>query len=253
MPLIVSGVALAAKLGTDIYRGVQANKERKKAQSQLDKLAKTPIPQYSVSPEVQSYYSQAASEAANPQGFSGAETAAFNQNVARNTNTQYANAVNRAGGQASQYIANLLNMNNLNAYNQFAAQGEGIRRGNRQAAFGRQAQGMSQIQNVNNMNTQSQLQRRLMVEQALGGTIAQQKQNIDNMWKGIGDTAGNVGGFALGGGFGAKNAQPTVPTGFNTTQNFSGMNQANYGFNGTGFNPNFRAKVDMFGNPIYTY
>ena len=253
MPIII-GSGLALKLGTDIYRGVQANKQGKEAKKQLKELTATPAPTYSVVPELQNFYAQAAFEAANPQAFSGAETATFNQNLARNTNTQYANAVNRAGGQSSQFVASLLNANNLNAINQFSAQGENTRRGNRQAAFGRQGQAVSQIQNVNNMNTQAQINRRLMIEQALGGAIAQSRQNVDAMWKSFGDLGGNVAGYAMGGGFGGTDGTDgggqAVMQPYTSSNYYSGMTPMNYNLGSPSFNPSFKPKVDMFGRPI---
>jgi len=192
MPFTVAAIAGGVKLGSDVIRGIRADKERGRLQGQLDELSKTPIPQYMVSPELRAMYSQASSESMNPQGFSGAETAGFNQRLGNIQNTQYNNAVNRSGGQMGRFIGGVLNTQATNASNQFAAQGEQFRRMNRQSALGRQASASSQIQNVGNMNTAAQLQRRMMIEQALGRSIAMQKQNIDNAWGGMGDLAGNV-------------------------------------------------------------
>jgi hypothetical protein len=84
-----------------------------------------------------------------------------------------------------------------------------------------------------------------MVEQALGRSIAQQKQNIDNTWKSVGDTAGMVGGYGMSGGF-AK----TGNTGgymFDPANTGSGMNEMQYHLDGgQNFNPNFRRPI----NPI---
>lgn len=205
MPLTVGVIAggTALKLGSDIFRGIRSNRERKRQQSQLDELQKQPIPQYMVSPELRAMYSQASNEAMNPQGFSGAETLGFNQRLGSIQNTQYNNAVNRAGGQMGRFIGGVLNSQATGASNQFAAQGEQIRRMNRQSALGRQAGATSQIQNIGNMNTAAQLQRRLMIEQALGRSIATQKQNIDRAWGGLGELGGNVAGYAIGSMMGA--------------------------------------------------
>jgi len=198
MPLTIGLIGGGIKLGSDIVRGVRANKKRKQLEGQLSELQKQPIPQYMVSPELRAMYSQASSESMNPQGFSGAETAGFNQRLGNIQNTQYNNAVNRSGGQMGRFIGGVLNTQATNASNQFAAQGEQFRRANRQSALGRQGSAISQIQNVGNMNTAAQLQRRMMIEQALGRSISMQNQNIDNAWGGLGDLGGNVAGYAVG-------------------------------------------------------
>lgn len=181
---------------------VRADRERKRQEKKLKELQKQPRPTYGVTPELQGYYNQASSEVLNPQGFSGAERGAFNQQMGQNYNTQYANAVGRAGGQTGSFINNVLTANNLNAGNQFAVSDANLRRQNRQSAFNRQSYGVGQIQNIDNMNTQADLNYRLMTEQALGGAIAQQKQNISNAISSVGQSGSMMAGYGAGGGGG---------------------------------------------------
>lgn len=207
MPVITATLLMAAKVGTDIARGVRADRERARIQSQLNELNRQALPEYGVTDPIRGLYGQAMTEAMNPQGFSGAETARFQQNLGQGFNTQMMNAGNRSGGQMSRFIATGLGGNMTNAMNQFAAQDQSIARGNRLAALNRAGGFANTMQRVDNMNTQFAMQRRMMLEQALGRGLAMQKQNIDSAIKGVGDTAGMAGGYAM---MGAMGVPPTT-------------------------------------------
>jgi hypothetical protein len=105
--------------------------------------------------------------------------------------------VNRAGGQTGSFVNNVLSAQNTNAINDFSVADANLTRQNRNAALSRQYGALGQIQNVDNMNNQNDLNYRLMQEQALGGAIAQQKQNISGMWSGIAGLGGTVAGYGL--------------------------------------------------------
>lgn len=207
MPLIAAAIGGGLNLGVTAFRGMNASNERDKQQARLDALTATPLPKFKVSDEIKSIYGQAASEAANPMGFSGAEKNAFNQNLAQNYNTSIYNAINRTGGQTGRFANAVLSGNNVNAMNTFASNDASLARQNRMAALSRMMSGANTIQGIDNQNSQAEIQRRLMTEQALGGAVAQQSQNVDQAWKSVGDLGAMTAGYALsgyGGGAGGK-------------------------------------------------
>jgi hypothetical protein len=236
MPLTIAAIGGAINLGTTAYRGYQASKERDRQQARLDTLSATALPKYKVSDEINSIYGQAASEAANPMGFSGAEKNAFNQNLGQNYNTQFYNAVNRTGGQTGRFANAVLSGNNINAINSFASNDASLARQNRMAALSRQMSAANTIQGVGNANSQADIQRRLMTEQALGGAVAMQNQNIDQAWKSIGDLGAMGAGYALSG-YGGGGRVGKTPTNDVSGNIFNGQygftepqEQFNYGF-----------------------
>jgi hypothetical protein len=186
---------LVGSIGTGIYQGVSSDRERAKQQRNLDRLAATPKPKFGVAPQIGNIYTQASNEAANPQGYSGAETLGFQELMGRNYNTQYNNAVNRTGGQTGRFANAVLSANNLGAMNDFAARDAQIARANRQSALGRQGMAANVYQRAADNNTQADWNYRLMTEQALGGAIAQQKQNMNNTWNSVGNAFGTIGGY----------------------------------------------------------
>ena len=199
MPLIAAAIGGGINLGVTAFRGYNASQERDRQQARLDTLSATPLPKYKVSDEINSIYGQAASEAANPMGFSGAEKNAFNQNIAQNYNTQFYNAVNRTGGQTGRFANAVLSGNNINAMNTFASNDAALARQNRMAALSRQMSAARDINNVGLQNTQADIQRRLMTEQNLGGAVGMQNQNIDQALKSVGDLGAMAAGYALSG------------------------------------------------------
>lgn len=216
---IGGGAALSTGIG--IGRARKADKERGRQQERLDALLKQDLPKFKRTNELGQFYSQAATEALNPQGFTGAETAAFNQNLGTLQNTQMQNAINRAGGQTGRFIGGVLNTQGINALNQFAVNDAQLARQNRMAALGRQGNAISQFQNIENQNAAAEIQRRLLTEQMLGGAIAQQKQNIDNAWKSVGDLGALATGYGLSGALGGAGGGGTNPNALKARTRFT--------------------------------
>lgn len=185
----------------NIFNYYQANKAQERAQKQLDELNRQPVPQYGVDPAWKRYYQQATNQAANPMGFTGAETGSFQQNLARTLAAQRANATQLSGGNLGRAINSMNVGANINGLNTFAGQDAALRRQQQNAAYGRQAQGAGVFQNVGNMNTQTALSRRLMQEQALGNAVRQQRDYQQNIVGGMsGDLLGaGVTGLLYGG------------------------------------------------------
>jgi hypothetical protein len=120
-----------------------------------------------------------------PQGFTGAEAAQFQQRIAAGQEAARRNAISLGGSSVARAVGGALGSANLAAENQFAAQGAGMARSQRNLGFGRFMQGAGVAQGVDQMNTQQALQRRMMLEQAYGAAARQaadqQRQFIQGM------------------------------------------------------------------------
>jgi hypothetical protein len=194
-PLVIGG---AAKL----YGGYQAYQGEQDARNQLNRLNQQPVPKYNVNSAIARLYGGAANEVARPVGYTGAEINAFNQNIGRGLNTQRANAMNFSGGSGSRAINSVLGGNQLNAYNTFAGQDAALARQYRNAAFSRLMGAGNTMQNIDNQNTQTALQRRLMQEQLLGNAISSNRAYQTNTLNSLGSDLMSVGAMGIGGGGG---------------------------------------------------
>lgn len=168
IPALMMGLGALGKL----YGVAEAGVNSRRARRQLSALGNEPLPTYTVNPAISRLYSGALGEAASPTGYTGAEKAAFRQNIASGLNTQAYNARSMAGGNMGRALAGVLSGNQLNAYNQFASQDAQLARSQRNAALSRLLGLSGTMQNVQNMNTQAALNRRLMQEQMLGQAIS---------------------------------------------------------------------------------
>ena len=85
------------------------------------------------------------------------------------------------------------------ALGSFYAGDEAIRRANRQTGMGRMGTAASVSQAVRDRNAQQKLNYRLMLEQALGGSIRSNKDYINNMIGGLGSDLITAGAYLDGG------------------------------------------------------
>ena len=169
LPLIMAGAGLAAK-GYGIY---EANKREKEAKKALADLAKTPYAKYGVNPLVKRYTEMGLRDIQKPQGFSGAETADFQSRIAAAQNAARQNAISLGGSSVARAVGGALGSANLAAQNQYAAQNAALARQSRNLGYNRFMQGAGVAQNIENMNTQNELNRRMMTEQAYGAAARQ--------------------------------------------------------------------------------
>ena len=189
MPAIPLAIPLAMSLvgaGAKGYNMFQANKREKQALKQLDQLRNTPYARYSVNPLVKRYTDLGLRDFQNPQGFTGAETAAFKQNLAAQNAALAANAMNVGGGSVGRAVTGLNNINTINALNQFAGQGAGLARAARNLGMSRYMQGAGVAQGIDNMNIQNELNRRMMLEQAFGAAARQNRDIVSRGIEGLG-------------------------------------------------------------------
>lgn len=181
VPLVMAGAGLVTK-GYGMY---EANKREKEANKQLAELAKKPYDQFKVNPLVQKYTQMGLRDIQRPQGFTGAEAAQFQQRIAAGQEAARRNAISLGGSSVARAVGGALGSANLAAENQFAAQGAGMARSQRNLGFGRFMQGAGVAQGVDQANTQQALQRRMQLEQALGyasrQAADQQRQFIQGM------------------------------------------------------------------------
>ncbi len=124
---------------------------------------------FSVSPELRGVYNKALQR--SEQGYSPAEKAAFQQQLARNAtsaNRMFQNVGMSGIGRAAT------NIMGADATNQFAAQGANIRRQN----FGDLASAANRIQGVQDAETQRHNTQLNMQRQALGGAMQSGLSNV---------------------------------------------------------------------------
>jgi hypothetical protein len=169
------------------------------AQRQLDALNKQPLPRYSVNPAVSRIYGGAMRGVAQPQGFTGGQRAAFNQDIAQGLNAQYNNARSMGGGSLSRAISGSLAGNRLNAYNQMAGQDAQLARQYQNAAYSRMLGAANTMQGIQNQNTSLDVNRRLRQEELLGQAITSNRDYRRNMLNQLGSELGTFGMYnALG-------------------------------------------------------
>lgn len=204
--LTAAGIGLA----TTAYGMYNSYQEKEAAERAARKQG--PYQDFTVTPEMRSVYSTATNDANNALGFTASETANFRNELANNTNTTMYNANRATGGNMSRYLARGLNTRNLGAINNFAAQDARLRVQNRNSALGRKQAAAGVMQGVSDRNTQAKNYRKMLIEQALGGAIAQQKQNFQQGIADIGQLGFTVAGAGL------SRRWNSTPTTFDNTE-----------------------------------
>jgi hypothetical protein len=139
---------------------------------QLNKLSKTPQPEYTASAGTLAANQRA--QQMSQMGYTPSQTAAFKANMGTALNTQFANQRNLAGGGLAGALGARGTAQKLQAMNQFAVgdadrQMQNIRYADEQTAG---------LQRMQNMNTEAAMRRRLMTEQALGQAVQQGTVNM---------------------------------------------------------------------------
>lgn len=167
--IILAGIGAAGK----IYDAYEANQRSKKAQSALDELSKEQYSKYTVNPESKKYLSLAQQGIYSPQGLTGGEKAAYHSDVAGNINTINHNATATSGGNLSKYIISALNPAVVSASNSLAVTDAELKRANQRDAYGRYGIAVNNNQNIDNLNTTAELNRRQQKENALGNAVLQ--------------------------------------------------------------------------------
>jgi len=153
---------------------------------QLNKLSKTPQPEYTASAGTLAANQRA--QQMSQMGYSPSQTAAFKANMGTALNTQFANQRNLAGGNLAGALGARGTAQKLQAMNQFAVGDADRQMGNIRYAD-EQTAGLQRMQN---MNTEAAMRRRLMTEQALGAAVQQGTTNMANSF----DTGASFAKFA---------------------------------------------------------
>ena len=139
---------------------------------QLNKLSKTPVPEYKASAGTLAANQRA--QQMSQMGYNPSQIAAYKANLGTALNTQFANQRNLAGGNLAGALGARGTAQKLQAMNQFAVgdadrQMQNIRYADEQTAG---------LQRMQNMNTEAAMRRRLMTEQALGAAVQQGTVNM---------------------------------------------------------------------------
>jgi hypothetical protein len=139
---------------------------------QLNKLSKTPQPEYKASAGTLAANQRA--QQMSQMGYTPSQIAAYKANLGTALNTQFANQRNLAGGNLAGALGARGTAQKLQSMNQFAVgdadrQMQNIRYADEQTAG---------LQRMQNMNTEAAMRRRLMTEQALGQAVQQGTTNM---------------------------------------------------------------------------
>ena len=161
---------------------------------QLNKLSKTPVPEYKASAATLAANQRA--QQMSQMGYTPSQAAAFKANMGTALNTQFLNQRNLAGGNLAGALGARGTAQKLQAMNQFAAGDADRQMGNIRYAD-EQTAGLQRMQN---MNTEAAMRRRLLTEQALGAAVQQGTVNMAGAF----DTGASFSKFAsmMGGGMG---------------------------------------------------
>jgi len=176
------GIGAAAKLGT-IPSSIRSERAMRKS---LDKLNATPMQRYTIDPKIQKLYEQSIGEASNPEGYSGAETSNFRNQIGRISRGRFRAATNASGGSGARAINSILKGQELDASGNFYAGEAGLRRSNRLGALNRSMGYANQFQQTRDRNTNQDINYRMNLENALGQGIRQQRDSRLNMLSGLG-------------------------------------------------------------------
>lgn len=193
LPLLALGAA-GVGTGLSLFNMNNASNRADQAQAEANRLANVPIAKYTPNSRLLGYYGQAVNDVANPQGYTGAERGRFGSRLSQILATQRANAEQLGGGGVSRAIGAIGNANSINALNDFSANDANLARNYRNQGLSRMGSTISQLQNLDNMNTQVELQRRMMKEQALGNAIQSNRDVVSN---GISNLGNDLMGFGL--------------------------------------------------------
>jgi negative regulator of sigma E activity len=224
LPLAAAAASLGIGAGLNIYNAYNANSRAEQAQAEANKLAQIPVSKYTPNSRLLGYYGQAVNDVANPQGYTSSERGRFGSRLSQILATQRANAEQLGGGGVSRAIGAIGNANSINALNDFSANDANLARNFRSQGLSRMGSSINQLQNIDNMNTQVELQRRLMKEQALGNAIQSNRDVVSN---GINNLGNDLMGFGL---------TKMLPTGASGEEGKVAANNSMYG--GSRLNPN---------------
>lgn len=188
-------ITLAIMLGGFAAKAITGGFQASRARRGLKALRGQAMPQFNITPEQQRSYNRAEEFAGT--GYSGAERAALNQNIARGSNLAYRRATDIGGGSGARAIQGAIGASGLGAQNQLAMNDALLRRRNMQYAD----QVGSSLSAQRNMETSRAFNYRMELERSLGAAKTQGIENIVNAFGGAAATAA-YGGFGGTGGTG---------------------------------------------------
>ena len=192
------------QIGAKMFGAIPAyylgKQQMQNAKALLDQLSQTQYPKYSTqtAPEMQQSYMTAQR---NVQGFTPEERAAYEFDVTRGQNAKLNRAREASGGQGSNAIQQIMNVNNLQSNLGFASKDAELRRGAQRYAdtIGEKIANIRRQQE--NANKEQELRRRMITEENLGKAYAlgQEKvaQSKTDWMQGLGYGLGTAGQMGL--------------------------------------------------------
>lgn len=238
MALTAAAILGTVGAATRAYSAYKSGQAEDQAQNNLNELYKTPAPRYKVNPRISGLYDQAIGEASNPQGYTGAQTTNFRQQLGQILKSRFTNATSLSGGNSSRAIAGVLGGQETDAINKFAAGNP--TNSNRLAALSRAGGYAHDFQNTDNTNTSQDINYRTRVENAYGNSIASQRNYRQNLLTSTGNDLIGTAGYLLPSGLGKKAIpdDPLDPSEIPTqpfTQQRRGFKRTPYDFSGINF------------------
>jgi len=201
--LLTAGVLTAGGLAIKGYNYYKAGEDEEAAKKALNELSKTPYSQYSVSTPVQSFYNRVLSRSMNPQGMGAAELAAGKDAINKTQATTLYNVRNQAGGNLSKYISGALQPQYASATANLYGQDARMKREDEARNTSLTGSAAGQIQQIQNLQTQAELDRRMKMEYALGQSVLQNKAFKTQALEGLSSDLTGAGiNLFLGGGAG---------------------------------------------------
>jgi hypothetical protein len=172
---------------TNAYLAWQEQKRFKDLEAEAKKLDKTAAPEYELNPALAKAYEQTQSiysgaQARANEGFTGAQEDAFVNALNTAGNVMTRNAMETGGGQLGQFAGSLNNANRLNALADFAEKDAILQQQKKQYAdstYGMVMQAGNTLQGQQNIIQQQRIQRRNMLEQALGRAMSDTRMRRD--------------------------------------------------------------------------
>jgi len=203
VPLVATGLGLLGE-GFNFFSSMDA---RDQARRRLRELGKTPLPEYTETPEMRGIYNIGSEMVSSPRGYTPSQRAGFRTRIGRSLNAMRSGVRNIVGGSQSKAL-NLMDISPLvNAETQFAADDAALALNNRNQGLNRMYQGAMNFQGIRDRNTQARLQRRLMEEQALGTAARSNEDYMRNTIGGLSEdllTTGIMTGYPDSFGFGGQ-------------------------------------------------
>ena len=208
LPLALMGAGLVGQ-GISGYLAYQRQKEAEKA---LEDIESQELPRYALGRGWNQYGQLALQDIYKPQGYTGAETGKFYQDLAKIQAQGLGAAQSYGGGNLSRALLAQSTGQGIGALNQFAAQNAALARQARAQGLSRFGQYAGQEQAIANANIAQDIARRKMLEEYYGQAARQNRDYWQGLIGGMGSQLLGAGANLAGAGYLKGLGGTTTPT-----------------------------------------